>query len=258
MESANIDMKKQQKGFTLVELAIVLVIVGLLITGVLKGRELISAAQVNSTAAQAKSYTSALITFNDMQRGLPGDLVSPATRLANCTNECATAGNGDSRIGNAAEVALARSFSPAPESLVAWAQLNAANLTSGTKSDPTALEFGDSDPVASVGGGFVISYLGTSPFPLAYIATTPPRDGHYLALVSRPDGIQITTVTMTPAVAQRLDRKLDDGRPNTGGMVAIGTARAGSQQCATAATAAGEYATTVAVENCGAFIRMRD
>ncbi|MES2729834.1 MAG: prepilin-type N-terminal cleavage/methylation domain-containing protein [Pseudomonadota bacterium] len=251
-------MIKTQKGFTLVELAIALVIIGLLLAGILKGRELITSAQLNMTASQTKSLTAALITFHDMQRGMPGDLTAPTTRLTNCANQCAVAGNGDGRIGNAAEVALARSLSPAPESLVAWAQMSTMNLISGTLPEVTALEFGNSDPAAAIGGGYVISYLGTPVFPLPYITATQPRDGHYLALVSRADGIQVTTTTMTPPVAERLDRKIDDGKPNTGGMVAIGIALAGSQQCATSTAASGLYASTVSNENCGAFIRMRD
>ncbi len=252
-------MNKNQKGFTLVELAIVLVIVGLLISGILKGRELLQSAQLNSTVAAAKSYTSAMITFNDLQRGLPGDLTSPTTRIPNCWNECLRSGDGNGRIGNWVEVIMPRTLAGAPENVAAWAQMNAMNLTTGTKSDVSAIEFGDSDPSVPVGGGFLITYLGTSPFPLPYISATAPRDGHYLALVSDPaSGIQVTSTTMTPTIAQRLDKKLDDGKPNTGGVVAIGIALAGSQQCATSTAATGEYATTVGVQTCGAFIRMRD
>jgi prepilin-type N-terminal cleavage/methylation domain-containing protein len=54
-----------QAGFTLVELAIVMIIIGLLIAGVLKGQELIANARVTSTVAQVKAIDAAISTFKD-------------------------------------------------------------------------------------------------------------------------------------------------------------------------------------------------
>ena len=66
-------MKTQnQKGFTLVEIAIVLVIIGLLLGGVLKGQELIKSAKIKTTANQVKQFQSAIYTFQDKYRALPG------------------------------------------------------------------------------------------------------------------------------------------------------------------------------------------
>jgi prepilin-type N-terminal cleavage/methylation domain-containing protein len=90
---------RAQAGFTLVELAIVMIIIGLLIAGVLKGQALIQNAQVTSTVAQVKSIEAAISTFSDTYAAIPGDLVNPATRLPNCAGACivgagATNGNG--------------------------------------------------------------------------------------------------------------------------------------------------------------------
>src|ERR1700733_9625896 len=77
---------QRQKGFTLVELAIVLTIVGLLIGGILKGQQLIANARVTSQMAQEQGIQAAVTTFNDTYQGLPGDLNPATTRIPNCTN----------------------------------------------------------------------------------------------------------------------------------------------------------------------------
>ena len=66
-------MKNQQKGFTLVEIAIVLVIIGLLMGGVLKGQELINSAKVKNFANDFRSISSFVYAYQDRFRALPGD-----------------------------------------------------------------------------------------------------------------------------------------------------------------------------------------
>ena len=65
---------RKQLGFTLVEIAIVLFIVGLLLGGVLKGQELIKAARVNNIAAQLDEVKVAYLGFLDRYRSYPGDM----------------------------------------------------------------------------------------------------------------------------------------------------------------------------------------
>ena len=66
---------KAQAGFTLVELAIGMIIIGLLIAGVLKGQALIANAQVTATVAQVKGYRSG---DDDVSRRHLGPACSPA------------------------------------------------------------------------------------------------------------------------------------------------------------------------------------
>jgi prepilin-type N-terminal cleavage/methylation domain-containing protein len=64
---------KDQKGFTLVEIAIVLVIIGLLIGGILKGQSMIENAKVKRLAKDIEGVRVAVMTFQDRYNMLPGD-----------------------------------------------------------------------------------------------------------------------------------------------------------------------------------------
>src|SRR5689334_17885827 len=90
---------RSEAGFTLVELAIVMIIIGLLIAGVLKGQALIGNARVTSTVAQIKAIDAAVSTFKDTYAGLPGDLLSANTKVPNCAAlPCNAGGDGNGRL----------------------------------------------------------------------------------------------------------------------------------------------------------------
>ena len=74
-------MKSQQSGFTLVEIAIVLVIIGLLLGGILKGQELINSAKAKSFAQDFRTIQTALYGYQDRFKAIPGDHASVATAL---------------------------------------------------------------------------------------------------------------------------------------------------------------------------------
>ncbi len=84
----------RQAGFTLVEIAIVLVIIGLLLGGVLKGQSLIDSARVKNIIQQSTSLTSAVNAYQDKFRALPGDDVQGTTHAPGATGN----GNGDGQI----------------------------------------------------------------------------------------------------------------------------------------------------------------
>ena len=84
----------RQAGFTLVEIAIVLVIIGLLLGGVLKGQSLIDSARVKNIIQQSTSLTSAVNAYQDKYRALPGDDVQGTTHAPGATGN----GNGDGQI----------------------------------------------------------------------------------------------------------------------------------------------------------------
>lgn len=190
---------KRQTGFTLVEIAIVLVIIGLLLGGILKGQELINSARVRNLADQNSGIQAAYYGFIDRYRQVPGDYqggsaTAPASVAIGQTinlpaTSSTTAGNG--RIDHTLEEAAA-----------VWEQLSKSNF---------------------IGGGFTpasaVPTISTYP-------TNAPRNAFNGALVlTRNDGYSGTaaerlTLHLGPnvpvSIARELDVKVDDGDPNTG------------------------------------------
>lgn len=85
---------KKQNGFTLVEIAIVLVVIGLLLGGVLKGQELLENGRIRKALNDFNTIAAATFTYQDRYRILPGDDDDVATRFGTGTN-----GDGDGVIG---------------------------------------------------------------------------------------------------------------------------------------------------------------
>ena len=86
---------KRQSGFTLVEIAIVLVVIGLLLGGVLKGQELVLNSQIRNAISEYNNVASALFAYQDRYRQLPGDDDTAAARWG----ATATDGDGNRQIG---------------------------------------------------------------------------------------------------------------------------------------------------------------
>ena len=87
-------MKRKQSGFTLIEIAIVLVIIGLLLGGVLKGQELINSAKVKNLATDFKNVPVFVYGYQDKYKALPGDDKLAQTHVGTT----ATNGNGNGVI----------------------------------------------------------------------------------------------------------------------------------------------------------------
>jgi prepilin-type N-terminal cleavage/methylation domain-containing protein len=90
-------MKVQQKGFTLVEIAIVLVIIGLLLGGILKGQEMITQAKIKNIISDFSGISAAFHGYQDRYRALPGDDAGAAARWA--AAPAAVSGDGNGVVG---------------------------------------------------------------------------------------------------------------------------------------------------------------
>ncbi len=117
--------KRRQSGFTLVEIAIVLVIVGLLIGGVLKGREMITNAKIKRIENDFAGVSAAIYAYQDRYGVLPGDDPSASTRFPG-TWRASDNGNGNGNISGGWS-----STNNASESRKIWKHLRGAGLIAG-------------------------------------------------------------------------------------------------------------------------------
>src|SRR5512145_1063140 len=117
-------MNKQQSGFTLVEIAIVLVIIGLLLGGVLKGQELVNSAKVKNLANDFRSISSFVYAYQDRFRAMPGDDQAANTHVNGGT--VATTPTGS--LGNARINGNWNSTTATDESFLFWQHVRLAGL----------------------------------------------------------------------------------------------------------------------------------
>lgn len=192
--------KTNQSGFTLVELAIVLVIIGLIISSVLVGQDLVRGAELRATVTQLESYNAAVGTFRGKYNGLPGDVLG-ATNFGFTGN-----GNNDGNLNVATDLAAAGS-APVGENVDFWNHLGSsgAALIPGTYSGAavTSSTIASILPAAKAG-----NYWG--------VYATSGVNYYYLGVVGAASGVYATSNTLTPLDAQNLDEKLDDGKPARG------------------------------------------
>ena len=122
-------MNRTQKGFTLVEIAIVLVIIGLLLGGILMGQEMITQAKIKNVVADFSGVSAAYYGYQDRYRAIPGDDLNANTRWGAIVS--ATAGNGVvTGTYNAACPLIA--VAATVETCLWWDHLRRAGFVSGT------------------------------------------------------------------------------------------------------------------------------
>ena len=213
-----------QSGFTLVELSIVMIIIGLLIGGILKGQELIENTRIASTISLLKQVEVAYHTFTDSYQGKPGDLAAARTRIPGCDagNSCVN-GNGNLMVGTASGDPWANvNTTITSENTQFWKHLALADLIAGMNPSSSAIDWGDTYPGAPIGGGFLanttrgnaqyVSVRGLT------ILTRSRADGQWLCGVATGN---FEECSMSAQQAFKIDSKMDDGNAQTGNFAAI-------------------------------------
>ena len=186
--------KGQQSGFTLVEIAIVLVIIGLLLGGILKGQELINSAKAKSFAQDFRTIQTALYGYQDRFKAIPGDHASVVSNVSGATAATTPAGT----VGNGQINGVWDSVTGTDESCLFWQHLRLAGFLAG----PTIVSCAaGADYLQKNADGGRIGISST-------IQMTAPT--------AMTGSFNICSSGITGKLAKQLDTQLDDGNTQTG------------------------------------------
>lgn len=225
-----------RRGFTLIELAVVLLVVGLLVGGVLSGRSLLRASELRSVSSDFTRYQTAARSFRDQYRALPGDMANatqywgaldadPNTcRALTSTNKKTCNGDGSGVVGD-----LLIGGDPnlnTTEKFHFWVQLASAGLVEGDYSGFDA----EGDDFATVGVDLPRSKIDRAGFSIVRPGVLEDLGDFmvYMGLTFPPNMLSFGTPTdryttgfpaLKPAEAWSVDTKLDDGKPGRGKML---------------------------------------
>ncbi len=221
---------REQRGFTLIEISIVLVIIGLLLGGVLKGQELITSARVRNVISLQDGVKAAFFGFQDRYRAYPGDYAGAIANINGATQN----GNGNGRVE-----AVATAPGPATEDIAVWEHLSRSSFINGSYTANSATP----SSVTNVVNPYTV--------PMQLIEDTVYAD--VTAPVSKHN---VKTGNLIPAdIMAELDRKIDDGDALRGSFRFSAYAPGGAPPtavggCYTAVTGAWIITGTVSA-NCG-------
>ena len=183
---------QKQRGFTLIEIAIVLVIIGLLLGGVLKGQELITSARVRNLISQQDGVKAAYFGFLDRYRALPGDYAQATTNI----NGTTVIGNGNGQIEAAGAVV---GGSVATEDIAVWEHLSRAGFINGAYTH---------------GGTYTTASAAANPYSMFLVMRYDNIYGDSGTAANRHN---LKTGNQVPAdILAEIDRKVDDSSPLSG------------------------------------------
>jgi len=219
------DMITKKSGFSLLELSIVLVIIGLIAGGVVVGQAMIHAAELRSTISDISQYQTALNNFRDKYLGLPGDLRNAEAFWGTDALGCPSGGGAGTCNGDSDGVYDIN------EDMRAWQQLALSELVEGSFSGvasptTTGLEYDVNIPSADVGGGYWISHTASQHY---------GKSGNLLELGAFNAGAPgvLNNSVLNSIDAAYLDGKIDDGEADSGNVFGLDGGDAVARTCTT-------------------------
>jgi prepilin-type N-terminal cleavage/methylation domain-containing protein len=173
---------KRNQGFTLVEIAIVLVIIGLLLGGILKGQEMITQAKIKNVIADMSGVSAAMYGYQDRYRSLPGDDKNANTRWS------ATAGDGDGIVEGLWTATTG-------EAINFWDHLRRAGFVSGS---------GAENPFNAVSGKMGVQTGDGAATPAGVLSDGGTPATSFASLI-------LCTAGLPDKIAGSVDSQMDDG-----------------------------------------------
>ena len=204
--------RKTESGFTLIELSIVLLIIGLIVGGVLVGRDLIKAAEIAQPWRRSNQYQTASNAFKLKYNCLAGDCSAATTYLSGTTN-----GDGNGRIGwvwtSAESILFWKDLALPDDSRLVHDRGTRGRVAADVNFPSTKMGgvmgtgyFGDFNAGGALGSGWL--------FPVAY--------GNAI-LFGKPLGDTFSNMPLIGVIsgadAQRIDMKFDDSSPAYGRII---------------------------------------
>lgn len=252
-------------GFTLIELSIVLVIIGLLVGGVLVGRDLISAAEIRSQINQIENYKSSVNAFKLKYGYLPGDIPDPtASSFGFITRgQYKGQGDGDEIIQGTYGVngSALGTMQLSGETTVFWRDLSFIKMISGSFITASFNPLpGTTTPTSSPSFDYLFprARIGNGNYIYAWSGGLSGNNNSFglSALTSETWGNSIRSgVGLTVQQAYIIDQKIDDALPQAGKVTATyanfnsGWWAAGGGVAGTADTSATTASTTTCYDN---------
>ncbi len=244
------------RGFSLIELAIVIVIVGLLAGGIVVGQSLVHSAELNSIIGDYQRYKSAIQTFHDKYAALPGDMTNATSYWgkdnADCGGDTGTAATPGTCNGNGDKLISYATAATSRESYRFWQQLSLDGLIegnytgTGTIGDPNT----NVPPGRLTGSGWTPVSLAPNGAEFNY-TDGDTKFGNYLVFGTVSQTIYPNIAILMPRDAFSIDNKFDDGKPGTGIVKSNNDSSIpGNDNCATSNTIAAQYNTTSKLVDC--------
>jgi prepilin-type N-terminal cleavage/methylation domain-containing protein len=237
------------EGFTLIEIAIVLVIVGLTVGGIYAGITLKRSSELQSIMTDKNKYVEAVNQFKEKYGFLPGDFPNASTYWTAPSGGCAGGscnGDGNGQIcGNANTAGSGETNAMCAESYLAWWHLSQASMIDGSYTG----NYGASGYIGTPGTNIPASRLPNAGFSIYYLG--PSNSSNYYQAAYRHVmvlGAPVTTATssyldiaaypiMAAADALALDTKYDDGLPAQGAIMAFKNGSSYAPSCANSSAA---------------------
>ncbi len=223
MSPSSNTINNSNKGFTLIEISMLLIIVGLIAGGILLGRTLIKSSEVQAQIMQIVEFKAAASTFKGKYGYLPGDISElDATSFGFAprgTHEGEGDGSGIIEGISADAAGTNRGSYQSGEALMFWVDLSKAGLIKDNLTTAMPTTIPPATPISS-------TYLPQAKISPNFIAVYSYMNTHYF-LIANGHFIGNGTIdinnlpSVSPADAFAIDSKIDDGLPHSGNITVM-------------------------------------